>query len=198
MFNTGWALNRIYKFVLKRLLGRILKNELDPEQLDVQLGNGTIELRNLLLNCDYLSEQLVGALNSHSERSLVRIFDMLGTSGCPPRKRTQTNVNVYVVQAQLPAVVVAGEVGCARGIIPWTALGSQSCSVELEDVVLTLAPRPGAVRQTPISESTPGDLPASNGWLGLADGSNDLGSYLGADDGIHVIAMLIEKASQRC
>ena len=33
MFATGWALKRLYKFVLKRLLGRVLKNELDLEQV---------------------------------------------------------------------------------------------------------------------------------------------------------------------
>lgn len=33
MFATGWALKRLYKFVLKRLLGRALKNELDLEQV---------------------------------------------------------------------------------------------------------------------------------------------------------------------
>lgn len=30
-------------------------------QLDVQLGSGTVELRNLVLDCAYLSDQLVGA-----------------------------------------------------------------------------------------------------------------------------------------
>lgn len=33
--------------------------QVDLEQLDVQLGRGTLELRGVLLNCDYLNEQLV-------------------------------------------------------------------------------------------------------------------------------------------
>ena len=35
--------------------------QVDLEQLDVQLGRGTLELRGVLLNCDYLNEQLVGS-----------------------------------------------------------------------------------------------------------------------------------------
>jgi hypothetical protein len=33
MFASGWALKRLYKFVLKRLLGKVLKNELDLAQV---------------------------------------------------------------------------------------------------------------------------------------------------------------------
>jgi|AntAceMinimDraft_12_1070368.scaffolds.fasta_scaffold12248_2 autophagy-related protein 2 len=34
----AWALRRLFKFVLKRALGRVLQNELNLEQLDVALG----------------------------------------------------------------------------------------------------------------------------------------------------------------
>ena len=37
----------------------MLRNDLDLDQLDAQLSSGTVELRNLLLDCDYLNEQLV-------------------------------------------------------------------------------------------------------------------------------------------
>lgn len=57
---TDWALKRVFKFLLKRHLGRLLRSEVDLEQLDVQLGRGTLELRSVLLNCDSLNEQLVG------------------------------------------------------------------------------------------------------------------------------------------
>jgi hypothetical protein len=33
-------LKRFYKFVLKKVIGNFLENELDLNQLDVQLGNG--------------------------------------------------------------------------------------------------------------------------------------------------------------
>lgn len=51
-------MKRVYKFLLKRLLGRLLVNEIDLEQLEVQLGAGTLELRDLLLDTDYLNEQV--------------------------------------------------------------------------------------------------------------------------------------------
>lgn len=38
---------------------QMLKNDLDLDQLDAQLSSGTVELRNLLLNCEYLNDQLV-------------------------------------------------------------------------------------------------------------------------------------------
>eukprot|EP00898_Chlorokybus_atmophyticus_P006013 jgi/Chlat1/6412/Chrsp45S06026 len=60
MLSANWALKRLYKFALKRALGKVLQNELDLEQLDVQMGTGTVELRNLLLDTDYLTEQLAG------------------------------------------------------------------------------------------------------------------------------------------
>jgi autophagy-related protein 2 len=57
-----WTLKRVLKFVLKRSLGRYLKTELDLEQLEVQLGTGTLELRNVLLNTDNVNQQLVSHL----------------------------------------------------------------------------------------------------------------------------------------
>lgn len=36
-----------------------VNEQVDLEQLDVQLGTGTLELRGVLLNCAYLNEQLV-------------------------------------------------------------------------------------------------------------------------------------------
>ena len=53
---------------------------MDLEQLDVQLGTGTLELRRVLLNCAYLTEQLVGPdavppllLSNRSSRSRAGI-----------------------------------------------------------------------------------------------------------------------------
>ncbi len=57
---TDWALKRVLKFVLKKSLGRFLHSEPDLEQLDVQLSSGIFELRNVLLNCQAVNEQLVG------------------------------------------------------------------------------------------------------------------------------------------
>eukprot|EP00213_Chloropicon_mariensis_P007135 CAMPEP_0197479060 /NCGR_PEP_ID=MMETSP1309-20131121/31295_1 /TAXON_ID=464262 /ORGANISM="Genus nov. species nov., Strain RCC998" /LENGTH=318 /DNA_ID=CAMNT_0043020631 /DNA_START=353 /DNA_END=1306 /DNA_ORIENTATION=+ len=50
-----WVLKRLYRFVLKPVLGKLLDSELDLAQLDVQFLNGTVELRDLLLNKEYIS-----------------------------------------------------------------------------------------------------------------------------------------------
>jgi hypothetical protein len=66
---TDWLLKRFLKFVLKRNIGKYLTSEIDLEQLDVKLDTGTLELKNLLLNCDALNKDLVGqasdGLGSH-------------------------------------------------------------------------------------------------------------------------------------
>lgn len=60
MFSAGdWALKRLLKFLLKRNIGRYLESELDLEQLDVELGTGRLELRNVLLACDAINTDLV-------------------------------------------------------------------------------------------------------------------------------------------
>lgn len=59
MFATDWALKRFLKFVLKRNLGQLLKNEVDLEQLSVQLSSGSVELRQVLLNCEAINDKLV-------------------------------------------------------------------------------------------------------------------------------------------
>lgn len=56
---TDPALKRLYKFVLKRMIGRFLAaDELDLDQLDVHLRSGRMELCDLLLNADVLNAEL--------------------------------------------------------------------------------------------------------------------------------------------
>ena len=97
----SWALRRVFRFALRRALGRALKNDLDVNQLDVALGAGTLELRDLVLDCDYLTRQL-----GHES---LRVEE--------------------------------GRVGWVRATIPWNALGTKSCVVEVGDIDLVLAPR---------------------------------------------------------
>lgn len=61
---TTWALKRLLKFVLKRNLKQWIATEIDLDQVEVQLGQGSLELREVLLNVDYINQQLV----SHSLR----------------------------------------------------------------------------------------------------------------------------------
>ncbi|KAG7379499.1 Autophagy- protein 2 A [Phytophthora pseudosyringae] len=58
---TDPALKRLYKFVLKRMIGRFLTDELDLDQLDVHLRSGRLELCDLLLNADVLNAELCEA-----------------------------------------------------------------------------------------------------------------------------------------
>lgn len=59
---TDPALKRLYKFVLKRMIGRFLADDnLDLDQLDVHLRSGKIELCDLLLNADVLNAELCEA-----------------------------------------------------------------------------------------------------------------------------------------
>ncbi|DAZ97573.1 TPA: hypothetical protein N0F65_005545 [Lagenidium giganteum] len=61
---TDPALKRLYKFVLKRLIGRFLADdEIDLDQLDVHLGAGRIELCDLLLNADVINADVCEANN---------------------------------------------------------------------------------------------------------------------------------------
>jgi hypothetical protein len=70
MFTADWALRRVLKFVLKRSVGRYLQTELDLEQLDVQLGCGAVELRNVLLNCDSINQRLVIGMRGGAQRGV--------------------------------------------------------------------------------------------------------------------------------
>lgn len=55
---SQWVNKRLCKFAMKHLLGRILRSELDFEQLDVQIGSGTIHLKDLELNTTYFNDQV--------------------------------------------------------------------------------------------------------------------------------------------
>lgn len=59
MFNAAdWALRRLLKFTVKRTLGRYLLCEPTLEQVDVQLGTGSLELRGVLFNCAAIESEL--------------------------------------------------------------------------------------------------------------------------------------------
>ncbi|KDO28461.1 hypothetical protein SPRG_20167 [Saprolegnia parasitica CBS 223.65] len=57
---TEPALKRLYKFVLKRVLGQFLLHDLDLNQLQVHLGQGTLHLVELELNTTAINALLVG------------------------------------------------------------------------------------------------------------------------------------------
>ncbi|KAI7862276.1 hypothetical protein BDF14DRAFT_1974660 [Spinellus fusiger] len=50
---------RLYKFLLRKAIGQFLANELDLENFDIELVNGSVELRDLDLNLQTLNECLI-------------------------------------------------------------------------------------------------------------------------------------------
>ncbi|CAJ1939433.1 unnamed protein product [Sphenostylis stenocarpa] len=52
---SRWALKRVCKFFLKKKLGQFILGDLDLDQLDVQLSEGTIQLNDLALNVDLIN-----------------------------------------------------------------------------------------------------------------------------------------------
>lgn len=58
---SRWAIKKVFKFLLKKKLGQFILGDIDLNQLDVQLRNGTVQLSDLALNVDYINLKL-GAL----------------------------------------------------------------------------------------------------------------------------------------
>lgn len=55
---TTSPLRRFYAFVFRRLIGKFLSKNLDANQLDIQLTQGTIQLQNLSFDCNLLNSLL--------------------------------------------------------------------------------------------------------------------------------------------
>lgn len=53
------VIRRLCKFLLKKKLGEFICGDIDLDQLDVQLGEGTIQLKDLALNVDYLNQKVL-------------------------------------------------------------------------------------------------------------------------------------------
>lgn len=56
---SRWAAKRVCKFLLKKKLGQFILGDIDLDQLDVQLSDGTIQLSDLALNVDYINKQVL-------------------------------------------------------------------------------------------------------------------------------------------
>ncbi|XP_023532824.1 autophagy-related protein 2 isoform X1 [Cucurbita pepo subsp. pepo] len=68
---SKFAVKRLCKFLLKKKLGQFLLGEIDIDQLDVQLADGTIQLSDLALNVDFLNEKVgTAALVTFKEGSI--------------------------------------------------------------------------------------------------------------------------------
>ena len=119
---------RLYKFVLKRVLGNFLKTELDLEQLDVQLGAGVLELRDLELN--------VHVSLGHAQPKFL-FFSSL----CSFIIRPQV-LNELLMGS--PLRVTSGYINVVRATIPWKNIFSQNCKLEIDGFELHVVPSEGA------------------------------------------------------
>ncbi|VVA98194.1 unnamed protein product [Arabis nemorensis] len=54
---SRWAVKRVVKFLLKKKLGKLILGDIDLDQLDIQLRDGTIQLSDLAINVDYLNDK---------------------------------------------------------------------------------------------------------------------------------------------
>lgn len=75
-----WAAKRLCKFLLKKKLGQFLLGEIDIDQLDVQLSQGTVQLNDLALNVDFLNQKVIINFFFASLRNRVFIYVLLGIS----------------------------------------------------------------------------------------------------------------------
>ncbi|XP_042482535.1 autophagy-related protein 2 [Macadamia integrifolia] len=55
---SRWAIKRVCKFLLKKKLGQFILGDIDLENLEVQLRAGTIQLKDLALNVDFINQKL--------------------------------------------------------------------------------------------------------------------------------------------
>ena len=100
-----WALRRVFKFIVKRALGRALENDLDVEQLDVALSTGTFELRNAILDCEYLRQHLgasAPALPSSGRVGWIRATVPWNALGVEPCVVEIGDVDVVLLQRRAP------------------------------------------------------------------------------------------------
>ncbi|CAN8258801.1 unnamed protein product [Cochlearia groenlandica] len=54
---SRWAVKRVVKFLLKKKLGKLILGDIDLDQLDIQLRDGTIQLCDLAIDVDYLNHK---------------------------------------------------------------------------------------------------------------------------------------------
>lgn len=74
---TEIGLRRLYKFILKRVLSQILLDDLSLDQISMTSRDGTVQLTDLALNCEYLNQFLDGMpirIRSCSVKSIIAKF----------------------------------------------------------------------------------------------------------------------------
>lgn len=65
---SRWAVKRVVKFLLKKKLGKFILGDIDLDQLDIQLRDGTIQLSDLAINVDYFNDKVYLSIDALSYR----------------------------------------------------------------------------------------------------------------------------------
>ncbi|KAF2294790.1 hypothetical protein GH714_018105 [Hevea brasiliensis] len=109
---SRWAVKRLFKFLLKKKLGQFLLGDIDLDQLDIQLHQGTIQLNDLALNVDYLNEKVAASISALLSFGVSK-----------------------------SVIIKEGSIGSLSVKMPWKGKGFQVELDEVE-LVLALAPCP--------------------------------------------------------
>lgn len=56
---SDWVFRRMIKLLLKKNLAQVFATEVDVDQLEVQIENGIVEMRDCLLDPSFLNSKLV-------------------------------------------------------------------------------------------------------------------------------------------
>lgn len=91
---SDWVFRRVIKLFLKKNLAHLFATEVDVEQLEVQIENGVVEMRDCLLDPSFLNSKLVrhyGTLtlgatleNRDNKSNGVLLVLMVGKAGFLP------------------------------------------------------------------------------------------------------------------
>jgi hypothetical protein len=129
--SSGWTAfaipsniqKRLYKFLLRKSIGRFLAQELDFENFDVELVNGCIELRDLDLNLE-----VSHALTFYLRVVLIFIvfFNFLQV--------------LDEILADTPFSITEGHIGGITASLPWSNFWSGDIVLEMRGLRLTFKP----------------------------------------------------------
>lgn len=101
-------LHRFYTFVLKKLIGDYLKEDLKHKQLEVQLRKGVVELHDIELDVE------------------ARIFAYLFPELTEKLQALNSSIE------GLPFSIVKASVRTIRAEIPWHSLSNRNCKIILK------------------------------------------------------------------
>ncbi|KAL6745966.1 hypothetical protein V8C86DRAFT_3210342 [Haematococcus lacustris] len=185
-----WAVKRFLRFVLKRALGKYLQSEPDLQQLDVVLGCGRLELRDVLLNCEAVNKDLaplgwqlcagyVGKVSAQLPLMGGGASDPLptplppGPSSSQPARQQQPGPPPPLPPSSAFSWLWGGGEGAAgntpaRAAAPPDPAAAPAWGVQLQEVLLTLSPLdPQALRSQAAAAPPPGPPPRGGQQQGL-------------------------------